>query len=283
MQVAEALIADAESAKFANLSEMLREKLADGLLIAFSGGVDSAFLLWAAERQRKISGGRLLAMTTNSASFSSAEAEDVRSFIRLHDIPHAWHESRELDDPRYTANDRSRCYYCKSELFRICREEAQSRDLAHIAYGYNASDTGDDRPGHRSAIENEILSPLADAQLTKADIRSLMRKHGLEMADKPASPCLSSRLVTGVFITPRKLQDVEQIEAKLREGGLRVFRVRVHESAGTKLLRLEVAPDEIPRAFELREMFCAAAKELGYRWATLDLAGYAMGGGSVSK
>lgn len=283
MQVTDVSAAGVELAKFSALRDALRERLDRGLLVAFSGGVDSAFLLWAAEQQRKASGGRLLALTTNSASFSAAEADDVRAFIRLHDIPHVWRESRELENPRYTANDRSRCYYCKSELFRICREEADSSGLEHIAYGYNASDGTDDRPGHRSAVENGILSPLADARLTKNDIRSLMQHFGLEMADKPASPCLSSRIMTGVPITPRKLRDVEELEATLREGGLRVFRVRVHESGETKLLRLEVAPDEMQRAFELREMFCTAAKQRGYRWATLDLAGYEMGGGNAAK
>jgi uncharacterized protein len=269
------------AAKFDALRLALREYLEDGLLIAFSGGVDSAFLAWTAEQERLTKGGNLLAVTTSSDSLATAEREDAERFISHHDIPHVWRESREFDDAAYLANDPSRCYQCKTELFRICREAATAHELKTIAYGFNASDVGDTRPGHRAAVENGIVSPLADAGLTKDDIRELMRANGLDLADKPASPCLSSRIVTGVAITSEKVRAVDRLETMLRERGLSVFRVRVHEVNGARFARLEVVPGEMEQAFALREEFAAAAKNLGFRWTTLDLEGYKTGGGNA--
>ena len=268
--------------KFDRLRRALTQYLAQGLVVAFSGGVDSAFLVWAAERELITNGGRFLALTTSSDSLSSAERVDVEKFVAMYNIPHIWCESREFDDSAYLTNDRSRCYHCKSELFRICGEVAAEHGLATIAYGFNASDVGDVRPGHRAAIENGIVSPLADAGLTKNDIRELMRINDIPLADKPASPCLSSRIVTGVSITSEKVRAVDKLETLLRERGLRVFRVRVHETNGAKFARLEVAPEEMELAFSLREEFTAAARDLGFRWVTLDLEGYKTGGGNVS-
>src|SRR3954447_13488469 len=151
------MTSDPVGEKFARLKHDLRARLDEGLLIAFSGGVDSAFLLWAAEMERKRSGGRLLALTTTSASFSAAERRDVEAFIELNGTNHVWCESHELLEPAYLANDRSRCFYCKTELFRICREVAAEHGLGSIAYGYNASDRGDFRPGHKGALENGII------------------------------------------------------------------------------------------------------------------------------
>ncbi len=267
--------------KFLTLKDILKPKLSEGLIVAFSGGVDSAFLTWAAEQQRQQSGGELLALTTLSESFSQAERLDAERFIGEHCVNHTWYESNELLNPEYAINDNNRCFHCKTELFNICHEAASKRGFKWIAYGYNASDRGDTRPGHRAAVENSILSPLAEAELTKGDIRLLMRRNGLEMADKPASPCLSSRLMTGVFITPRKLKDVEDFEAILREGGLRVFRVRLHEEGETKFLRLEVALDEMNLAAQLREKLVTEAMARGYKWVMLDLAGYRTGGGNL--
>lgn len=281
MKTATAALHDGVQHKFSVLNGLLREALAEGLLVAFSGGVDSAFLIWAAEQERRRSGGRLAALTTLSESFSHAERVDAERFVDTHGIEHHWIESKELLNPEYAINDSNRCFHCKTELFRICREAAKTQDFKRIAYGFNASDRGDFRPGHRAAVENSILSPLADACLTKDDIRLLMRENSLETADKPASPCLSSRLMTGVFITPQKLNDVEQIEAILRNGGLRVFRVRLHEEGETRFLRLEVAPDEMELALQLRERLVAEALARGYKWVTLDLAGYKMGGGNL--
>jgi len=267
--------------KYVALNGELREKLADGLIVAFSGGVDSAFLMWAAEQERKRSGGRLAALTTISASFSQAERADAETFSNDNGFSHLWFESRELLNPEYTKNDRNRCFHCKTELFKICREAAEQHDLKWIAYGYNASDQGDFRPGHIAAVENSILSPLADVGLTKDEIRILMRENGLEMADKPASPCLSSRLMTGVGITPQKLMDVEEVETILREGGIRTYRVRLHEFGETKFLRLEVDPEEMQLALKLRERLVSEGRVRGYSWVTIDLAGYKTGGGNV--
>ncbi len=265
--------------KFEVLQNSLRGWLREGLIVAFSGGVDSAFLLWAAETERRVSGGRLLALTAVSESMAAVEREDARRFAATLNIDHSWEDSRELSNPEYTANDGNRCYHCKSELFRIAHDVAGARGFRFLAYGYNASDRGDVRPGHRAALENEILAPLADAELGKDDIRTLMRAHGLALAEKPASPCLSSRLMTGVSVTPSKLRDVEELEAVLRAGGLSVFRVRLHEEGAQKFIRLEVEGGELPRALELREQLVAEGRRRGYRWVTLDLAGYRMGGG----
>lgn len=270
--------------KHARLSHQLRALLQDGLIVAFSGGVDSAFLLWVAEQQRRESGGRLLALTAVSASMASVEREDARTFAESLGVEHVWEESHELDNPLYAVNDSSRCYHCKSELFRIARATA-SRRLAEgsgfrwLAYGYNATDGRDVRPGHTAALENDVLAPLAASDLGKDDIRALMREHGLTLSEKPASPCLSSRLMTGVQVTPAKLKDVEEMESLIRLAGVRVVRVRLHEVAGRRLLRIEVAPDEIGRAIELRDDIVSEGHRRGYQWVTLDLAGYRMGGG----
>lgn len=281
MNKAIASLSDAAQRKFLALRGILKPKLADGLIVAFSGGVDSAFLTWAAEQERRETGGELLALTTLSESFSQAEKLDAERFIDEYDINHVWHDSKELLNPEYAINDSNRCFHCKTELFNICGEAASERGFKWIAYGYNASDRGDIRPGHRAAVEHSILSPLAEAELTKDDIRLLMHQNGLEMADKPASPCLSSRLMTGVFITPKKLKDVEDFEAILREGGLRVFRVRLHEEGETRFLRLEVPLEEMDLAIKLREKLVGEAMKRGYKWVMLDLAGYRTGGGNL--
>lgn len=266
--------------KFQELAGLLQPKLAEGLIVAFSGGVDSAFLLWAAEQTRRSWGGRLLAITAVSASLAHAEKEDARSFAETVGVEHVFQESAEFTNQEYLKNDRNRCFHCKTELFRLSGTLSQRRGYKWIAYGYNASDRGDFRPGHAAALEDNVLSPLNDANLTKDDIRALMRAHNLNLADKPASPCLSSRLMTGVQITPQKLKDVEEVEKLLRRGGLRVFRVRLHENGDSRFLRLEVAPDELSHAMELRDELVGLGRGLGYRWVTLDLAGYQMGGGN---
>ncbi len=266
--------------KFAALRANLRDRLRDGLIIAYSGGVDSAFLLWAAETERRESGGRLLAVTAVSASLAQVEREDAARFAAELGVDHRWEESGELSNPAYARNDLSRCYHCKTELFRLSHELAGRLGYGAIAYGYNTSDRGDFRPGHQAAKENLILAPLDDAQLTKDDIRALMRAFGLPLSDKPASPCLSSRLMTGVAVTPQKLKDVEDLETLLRDGGLRVFRVRLHEAPAVRWLRVEVAPEEMPQVLAMRDDLHRAGKERGYHWVTLDLAGYRTGGGT---
>lgn len=269
--------------KYARLAAILAALLPEGLVVAFSGGVDSAFLLWAACQQQRTGGGRLLAVTAVSASMAQAERDDALAFTTQLAVEHVWHDSHEIDNPAYALNDARRCYHCKNELFGICREVATSRatdGYRWIAYGYNASDRQDVRPGHEAAIEHGVRSPLAEAGLEKDEIRALMRDQGVELADKPASPCLSSRLMRGVRVTPSRLRDVEELEALLRARGLRVFRVRVHEIGARSLLRVEVAPEELRRAFEVREDLVTAGCARGYDWVTLDLAGYRVGGGA---
>jgi uncharacterized protein len=166
------------------------------------------------------------------------------------------------------------------ELFRIAGEVAQEEDLKWLLYGYNASDQGDDRPGHRAAQESGVLSPLKDSGLTKAEIRFLMNEAGLPLAEKPASPCLSSRIMTGIEVTPERLRDVEAIESILREVGVSTVRVRICRAEDdAHFLRVEVAPEELAKVLECREDITEAGIARGYRWVTLDLGGYRTGGG----
>lgn len=271
--------------KYGDLHAILAALLSEGLIVAFSGGVDSAFLLWAARQQQRTGGGRLLALTAVSPSMAQIERDDARAFAAQLDVDHVWHESHELENPAYALNDARRCYHCKNELFRICRDVATGTSRATdgyrwLAYGYSASDRHDVRPGHEAATEHGVRSPLAEAGLEKEEIRALMRHHGVDLADKPASPCLSSRLMRGVRVTPDRLRDVEQLESLLRARGLRVFRVRVHEVGARSLLRVEAAPEELRLAFEVREELASAGEARGYDWVTLDLAGYRVGGGA---
>ena len=263
------------------LRAALRARLPAGLIVAYSGGVDSAFLLWSAVQERRASGGRLLAVTAVSASLARVEREDAARFAAFVGAEHRWEETAELENPAYLRNDLDRCYHCKSELFRLSHDLASRLGYGAIAYGYNASDRGDFRPGHRAAKENDIIAPLDEAGLTKDDIRQLMRAAGLPLADKPASPCLSSRLMTGVAVTPAKLRDVEDLEELLRGAGLRVFRVRLHEHGGARWLRVEADPAEMPAVLAAREALHVAARARGYAWVTLDLAGYRTGGGTA--
>lgn len=261
------------------LENELGQLLQDGLIVTFSGGMDSAFLLWAAEHARRECGGSLVALTTESASLPAADRTDAEEFVRELGVEHLIQASDEMSLEAYTRNDEERCYHCKDDLFRIAEKLAAQRGLRWIAYGYTASDVGDVRPGHRAAREHGVRSPLADAGLTKDEIRTLMREHGLRLSEKPASPCLSSRVMTGLQITPGRLEDVDALETILRAGGVRVCRVRVCSEAEAVFLRVEVAPDEMPRVLALRDDLLREARARGYRWVTLDLEGYRTGGG----
>lgn len=257
-----------------NLSALLQK----GLIVAFSGGVDSCFLLWMAREAQKKSGGKLLALTAVSASMPEWDKNDARQFSETLGVEHAWQESQEFENPQYLKNNPDRCYHCKTELFRIGKITAQAQDFGALAYGYNASDHGDVRPGHAAALENGVHAPLSECGLTKDEIRFWMRWKHIPFSDKPSSPCLSSRVMHGVSVTQSKLADIEALESLLREGGLNVFRVRHHEDGQGKFIRLEVGLDELDKAILLRERFSAEGLKRGYRWVTLDLAGYRMGG-----
>jgi uncharacterized protein len=265
--------------KLEELRRLLATCVRQGTLVAFSGGVDSAFLLWAAEGVRREVGGSLLALTTVSDSMPSVDRADALRFSASLGIQHLWREGSEVQLPEYARNDWNRCYYCKDELFRIAGEVARERGLRWILYGYNASDHHDIRPGHRAAQEHGVQAPLSDAGLTKADIRFLMSKAGLEMSDKPASPCLSSRLMTGIPITSQRLEDVGELESILRGAGVSIFRVRICGEEGNLYLRIEVDPREMAAVLSCREDLVREGEARGYRWVTLDLAGYRTGGG----
>jgi pyridinium-3,5-biscarboxylic acid mononucleotide sulfurtransferase len=244
----------------------------DSLLVALSGGADSAYLAWAAHRAI---GERMLAVTALSASFSAHDREQVESFIRSTQIPHTFIETREFENPLYVSNAADRCYHCKDELFQRMEQMAQSRGFPRIAYGINSDDTHDFRPGHRAAHEHGVLAPLLDAGLRKEEIRRLSRRAGLPTWDRPASACLSSRVPYGTAVTPELLAKIERAESALREMGFRQFRVRAHG----ELARIEIAPDELSRCWqpECSQEIIARVKAAGFTFATLDPEGYRQG------
>ena len=271
---------DLAAEKFETLRRDLSERIMEGALVAFSGGLDSAFLLWVANTIVVEGGGAVMALTTTSPSTPARDKEDATAFTEGMDVPHLWRVSQELSNPAYIRNDRDRCYHCKTELFRIAEEIGKEHGLRWILYGYNASDHSDDRPGHRAALEAGVVAPLSDAGLTKPEIRHLMSEAGLPLAAKPASPCLSSRIMTGLAVTPGRLQDVEALERILREAGVWDLRVRVCATdTGVGFLRVEVPPEEMSRVLDCRLELQKESEYRGYRWVTLDLGGYKTGGG----
>jgi pyridinium-3,5-biscarboxylic acid mononucleotide sulfurtransferase len=242
------------------------------LIVALSGGIDSAYLAWAAH---KALGDRALSATAISASYSAFDREQVESFVRATGARHEFVETRELENPAYRVNDRNRCYYCKDELFSVLGAVAFKRQFAAVAYGVNTDDTFDFRPGQRAAAEHRVLTPLLDAQLHKPEIRCLAQRAGLPMWNRPASACLASRLPYGTEVTEERLALVERGETALRCLGFRQFRVRLHDKLG----RVEVAPDELPRALtpEMASAISVALKAVGFTYVTLDLQGYRQG------
>ena len=242
------------------------------LIVALSGGADSAYLAWAAHR---ILGKRALSVTAISPSFSSYDRAQLENFAAHTGIHHEYAQTFEMDNPSYRANAGDRCYFCKDELFSVLDSLARQRGMAALAYGVNADDTLDFRPGHRAASEHQVLSPLLDATLRKAEIRELSRRAGLPTWDRPASACLSSRIPYGTEVTPLRLGLVERGEAALRELGFRQFRVRLYD----KMARVEIALDELPRALspEMAATIAARLKAAGFLFVTLDLEGYRQG------
>jgi uncharacterized protein len=253
---------------------LLLARLAEipSLIVALSGGADSAYLAWAAHAAL---GARALSVTALSPSYSAHDRAIVEEFVSKLCLRHEFIETHEMDDPAYRANAADRCYFCKDELFSVLDDLAKARGFAAIAYGVNADDTLDFRPGHRAATEHQVLAPLLDAGLSKAEIRLLSRRAGLATWDRPASACLASRLPYGTEVTPERLGLVERGEAALRALGFRQFRVRLHD----KLARVEISPDEMPRALSL-EMATAIVDRLkaaGFSYVALDLEGYRQG------
>ncbi len=254
--------------------QLLLSRLAalPSILIALSGGADSAYLTWAANRAL---GHKALSLTALSASFSAHDRAQVQEFVHALRLPHEFVETHELENPAYRANAADRCYFCKDELFSVLDKIAHDRGFAAVAYGVNADDTLDFRPGHRAAREHQVLAPLLDAGLHKAEIRALSHRVGLATWDRPASACLSSRLPYGTEVTPERLSLVERGEAALRELGFRQFRVRLHD----KLARVEISLDELPRAMtpDMAAAISQRLKASGFTYVALDLEGYRQG------
>jgi uncharacterized protein len=244
----------------------------DSLLVALSGGADSAYLAWAAHQ---VLGGRALAVTALSASFSRHDREQAEGFIQASGLRHEFIETREFDNPLYVANGADRCYHCKDELFDKMDALARERNFHAIAYGINADDLHDFRPGHRAAREHRVLAPLLDAELHKEEIRLLSRRAGLPTWNRPASACLSSRIPHGTAVTPELLDKIDRGEAILRELGFSQFRLRAHG----ELARIELAPEELLRGFEtgIAREIAERLKALGFTFVTLDLEGYRQG------
>lgn len=242
------------------------------VIVAFSGGTDSAYLAWAAHH---VLGDRALAVTANSASLPESHKRDLEEFVRRFGIPHEYVQTHEFDNPDYARNAPDRCFHCKDELFVRLEEVGRLRDCGHIVYGVNLDDLGDYRPGQNAARKHEVAAPLADAEMSKADIRELSRVAGLPTWDRPASACLSSRIPYGTPVTLETVKTVERGEEEVRALGFRQFRVRYHG----ELVRIEVARDEMERALnsEMAGRFTALFKALGFKYVTLDLEGYRQG------
>lgn len=245
---------------------------AERLLVAFSGGVDSSYLAWAA---RQALGDDVLAVTAVSPSYPADHRAMAERVVGEFAIPHRFIETREMESEAYRRNAPDRCYHCKAELFeqlgRLCRQ----LDFSAVAYGVNTDDTGDFRPGHRAANEHGVLSPFLDVGLSKLEIRTLSREAGLPTADLPASACLSSRLPYGTEVTRERLRQVEQGEQRLRELGFAQVRLRHHGA----LARVEVEPSELPKALDpaMAKAIARAIKPLGFQFVSLDLEGYRTG------
>jgi uncharacterized protein len=242
------------------------------VLVAYSGGADSAYLAWAAHEAL---GERAIAITADSASLPESHKRDAEEFARAWGIRHEYIATHEFENPDYLKNDRDRCFHCKDELFTRLDEVAKERGIAHVVYGVNVDDLGDYRPGQRAAKQHQAEAPLVEAGLTKAEIRELSRRAGLVTWDRPASACLSSRIPYGTPVTIQNVKTVERGEEEIRALGFRQFRVRFHGD----LVRIEIAPEELPQALEpgMARAFTSIFKPLGFHYVTLDLEGYRQG------
>jgi uncharacterized protein len=240
------------------------------VIVAYSGGTDSAYLAWAAVQAL---GERALAVTADSPSLPASHKKDAAEFAGEIGIRHEFVHTHEFENPLYLANGNDRCFHCKDELFKVLSTLA--RDGSTLVYGVNKDDLFDYRPGQRAAKLHEVKAPLVEADLTKADIRELSKAAGLSTWDRPAAACLSSRIPYGTPVTIENLRTVEIGEEDLKGLGFRQFRTRFHG----ELVRIEIAPDELPNALnpEMALKLTAVFKRLGYKYVTLDLEGYRQG------
>jgi uncharacterized protein len=242
------------------------------VLVAFSGGVDSSYLAWAAHRAL---GDGALAATAVSPSYPESHRNAAERVVAQVGLRHRFVETHEMASADYRANRPDRCYHCKTELFQVLGALRDELGFENVAYGINTDDKGDFRPGHRAARERGVLSPLLDAGLSKSEIRELSRAADLPTAELPASACLASRLPYGTEVTPERLQEVDRGEEALRALGFRQVRLRHHGP----LARIEIAPEELPRALdpEMARRISDAVRPIGFRWVALDLDGYRTG------
>lgn len=242
------------------------------VMVAYSGGVDSAFLAAFAHR---VLGDRMLAVLADSASLARRDMEEARAFAEGQGIPLRVIQTDELDRPEYQRNDGNRCFHCKTELFTAMEALGPELGFENIAYGMNADDTRDYRPGQRAAQEHDVLAPLAEAGLTKSDVRALSKAAGYSLWDRPAAPCLSSRVEYGRPVTREILEQVERAEECVRQLGFREFRVRHHG----ELARIEIARSEMPRALSMEtfDALTAALRAVGFQYVTLDCGGFRSG------
>jgi pyridinium-3,5-biscarboxylic acid mononucleotide sulfurtransferase len=255
-------------------SAQLRARLSKlgRILVAYSGGVDSAYLAWAAHQAL---GDNMLAVIADSPSLARAQLSDAVAFAQELSIPLEVVATSEFDRPEYVRNDSQRCFFCKDELFTLMEDLRRARGFEAIAYGVNLNDQGDFRPGQQAAANHRVVAPLLDAGLTKDEIRALAHAAGLRIWDKPASACLSSRIEYGRPVTLEALAVVEKGEDAVRALGFRQFRVRHHG----EIVRIEIAREELPRALdpEIAARFTTIFKELGFKFVTLDLEGFRSG------
>lgn len=242
------------------------------VIVAYSGGTDSAYLAWAAHR---VLGRNAIAITADSASIPTSHKRDAEAFARECGFEHAYIETHEFENPDYVKNDKNRCFHCKDELFVCLEQYAEQHGYEHIIYGVNQDDLGDYRPGQRAAKLHGVAAPLVEAGLSKTEIRELSRRAGLSTWDRPAAACLSSRVPYGTPVTPETIKTIEEGEEAIRKLGFRQFRVRFHG----ELVRIEIAKEELPRALtsESAEAFAAIFRQLGFLYVTLDLEGYRQG------
>ncbi len=242
------------------------------VIVAYSGGTDSAYLAWAANEAL---GSRSVAITADSASIPESHKRDAIDFARQFGIRHEMIPTHEFENPDYLKNDSNRCFHCKDELFDRLEEVGKERGIEHIVYGVNMDDLGDYRPGQNAARIHQVRAPLVEAGLSKAEIRELSRIVGLPTWDRPAAACLSSRIPYGTPVTIENIKKVETGEEELKALGFRQFRVRFHG----EIARIEIAREEMEKALSLdmARNFTAIFKNLGFQYVTLDLEGYRQG------